>query len=100
MDFSLSAKTSQYAAKLQAFMDSDVFPSEAIYEKQREELAAAGKPHGLPPVVEELKKKARALGLWNLFLPHSHNPEHGLSVTEYATLAEVTPPLDDTIFRA
>ena len=59
MDFSLSAKTSQYAAKLQAFMDSDVFPSEAIYEKQREELAAAGKPHGLPPVVEELKKKAQ-----------------------------------------
>ena len=55
MDFSLSAKTSQYAAKLQSFMDSDVFPSEAIYEKQREELAAAGKPHGLPPVVEELK---------------------------------------------
>jgi len=90
MDFSLSAKTSQYAAKLQAFMDSDVFPSEAIYEKQRHELAAAGKPHGLPPVVEELKKKARALGLWNLFLPHSHNPEHGLSVTEYATLAEIT----------
>ena len=90
MDFSLSAKTSQYAAKLQAFMDSDVFPSEAIYEQQRHALIAAGKPHGLPPVVEELKKKARALGLWNLFLPHSHNPEHGLSVTEYATLAEIT----------
>jgi acyl-CoA dehydrogenase len=90
MDFSLSAKTSQYAAKLQAFMDSDVFPAEAIYEKQRHELAAAGKPHGLPPVVEELKKKARALGLWNLFLPHSTHPAHGLSVTEYATLAEIT----------
>ena len=71
-------------------MDSDVFPSEAIYEQQRHALIAAGKPHGLPPVVEELKKKARALGLWNLFLPHSHNPEHGLSVTEYATLAEIT----------
>ena len=90
MDFSLSAKTSQYAAKLQAFMDSDVFPSEAIYEKQRHELTAAGKPHGLPPVVEELKKKAQALGLWNLFLPHSTSPHHGLSVTEYATLAEIT----------
>ncbi len=34
--------------------------------------------------------KARALGLWNLFLPHSHNPHHGLTVTEYATLAEIT----------
>ena len=50
----------------------------------------AGKPHGLPAIVEELKVKARAQGLWNLFLPHSHDPHHGLSVTEYATLAEIT----------
>jgi acyl-CoA dehydrogenase len=90
MDFTLSAKTSEYAAKLQAFMDTEVFPAEAIYEHQRAEFAAAGKPHGLPAVVEELKLKARAQGLWNLFLPHSHDPHHGLSVTEYATLAEIT----------
>ena len=90
MDFTLSAKTSEYAAKLQAFMDKEVFPAEAIYEHQRAELAAAGKPHGLPAVLEELKVKARAQGLWNLFLPHSHDPHHGLSVTEYATLAEIT----------
>jgi acyl-CoA dehydrogenase len=90
MDFSLSAKTTEYASKLQAFMDSEVFPAEVIYEKQREELTAAGKPHTLPPIVEDLKIKARALGLWNLFLPHSENPHHGLTVTEYATLAEIT----------
>lgn len=90
MDFTLSVKTIQYASKLQAFMDSEVFPAEAIYEKQRHELIASGKPHALPAVVEELKKKARALGLWNLFLPHSTDPHHGLSVTEYATLAEIT----------
>ena len=90
MEFTLSAKTSEYAAKLQAFMEAEVFPAEAIYEHQRAELKAAGKPHGLPPVVEELKVKARAQGLWNLFLPHSHDPHHGLSVTEYATLAEIT----------
>jgi len=90
MDFTLSAKTSEYAAKLQAFMDKEVFPAEAVYEHQRAELKAAGKPHGLPAVVEELKVKARAQGLWNLFLPHSHDPHHGLSVTEYATLAEIT----------
>ena len=40
--------------------------------------------------MEELKVKARALGLWNLFLPHSEDPHHGLTVTEYATLAEIT----------
>ena len=90
MDFTLSVKTIEYASKLQAFMDSEVFPAEALYEKQRHELIASGKPHALPAVVEELKKKARALGLWNLFLPHSTNPHHGLSVTEYATLAEIT----------
>ena len=90
MDFTLSVKTIQYASKLQAFMDSEVFPAEAVYEKQRHELIASGKPHVLPAVVEDLKKKARALGLWNLFLPHSTNPHHGLSVTEYATLAEIT----------
>ena len=90
MDFTLSAKTSEYAAKLQAFMDKEVFPAEAVYEHQRTELKAAGKPHGLPAVVEELKVKARAQGLWNLFLPHSHDPHHGLTVTEYATLAEIT----------
>ena len=90
MDFTLSAKTSEYAAKLQAFMDTEVFPAEAVYEHQRAQLKAAGKPHGLPAVVEELKVKARAQGLWNLFLPHSHDPHHGLSVTEYATLAEIT----------
>ena len=90
MDFTLSAKTGEYASKLQSFMDSEVFPSEAVYADQRAQLRAAGNPHGLPPVVEELKVKARALGLWNLFLPHSHNPHHGLTVTEYATLAEIT----------
>ena len=90
MDFTLSVKTTQYASKLQAFMDSEVFPAEAVYEKQRHELIASGKPHALPAVVEELKVKAKALGLWNLFLPHSTNPHHGLSVAEYATLAEIT----------
>lgn len=90
MDFTLSVKTIEYASKLQAFMDSEVFPAEAVYEKQRHELIASGKPHALPAVVEDLKKKARALGLWNLFLPHNSDPHHGLSVTEYATLAEIT----------
>lgn len=90
MDFNLSAKTTHYAATLRAFMDSEVFPAESIYHSQREQLAASGKPHGVPAVVEELKVKARALGLWNLFLPHSDDPHHGLSVTEYATLAEIT----------
>jgi len=87
MDFTLSPKTTEYAAKLQGFMDSEVFPAEAVYHLQREQLLAEGKPHALPAVIEELKIKAKVLGLWNLFLPHYG---HGLSVTDYATLAEIT----------
>jgi acyl-CoA dehydrogenase len=87
MDFSLSPKATEYAAKLQAFMDNEVFPAEESYHRQREAFIAAGTPHKLPPVIEELKKKARSQGLWNLFLPHL---DHGLSVTDYATLAEIT----------
>ena len=87
MEFTLSPKTTEFARKLQAFMDSEVFPAETIYHQQRAALIANGQPHELPEVVEDLKKKARALGLWNLFLPHYG---HGLNVTDYATLAEIT----------
>ena len=87
MDFSLSPKATEYAAKLQAFMDNEVFPAENKYHQQREEFSKAGTPHKLPIVVEELKTKARAQGLWNLFLPHL---DHGLTVTDYASLAEIT----------
>ena len=87
MNFSLTDKASKYAEKLQLFMDQQVFPAEAAYYSQREEFMKAGTPHKLPPVIEELKRKAKAEGLWNLFLPHL---DHGLTVTDYATLAEIT----------
>jgi acyl-CoA dehydrogenase len=87
MDFGLSPKATEYARKLQAFMDSEIFPAESIYLEQRNDLMRQGKPHKLPPIIEELKKKAKSQGLWNLFLPHL---DHGLTVTDYATLAEIT----------
>lgn len=90
MEFNLSAKATEYSARLQQFMDEKVIPAEAEYHRQREELAAAGMPHELPAIVEVLKADAKAQGLWNLFLPHSHDPHHGLTVTDYATLAEIT----------
>ncbi|MFM8235032.1 MAG: acyl-CoA dehydrogenase family protein [Actinomycetota bacterium] len=87
MDFGLSPKATEYARKLQAFMDDEVFPAEATYLKERAEFFRQGKPHKLPAVIEKLKQKAKSQGLWNLFLPHL---DHGLSVTDYATLAEIT----------
>jgi acyl-CoA dehydrogenase len=90
MEFYLSPKAAEYSARLQQFMDQKVIPAEGLYHQQRAALVAAGKPHDLPAIVEELKVQAKAQGLWNLFLPHSQDPHHGLSVTDYATLAEIT----------
>jgi acyl-CoA dehydrogenase len=90
MDFAHSRLARQYLSRLQDFMDEHVFPAEPVYAAQRAELAAAGRPHRLPAVVEELKAEARSRGLWNLFLPDAEDPAHGLSVLDYAPLAELT----------
>lgn len=90
MEFSNSSKAEEYLDRLRIFMEQKVLPSEAIYHEQREALKISGHPHVLPAVIEELKESARAKGLWNLFLPDSHEPAHGLTVTDYAALAEIT----------
>ncbi|SCF21515.1 acyl-CoA dehydrogenase family protein [Micromonospora mirobrigensis] len=85
MDFEPTARAAEHLARLQDFMDSHVHPAEAVYAAQRAELAAAGTPHQLPAVVEELKAEARRRELWNLFLPALS----GLTNVEYAPLAEL-----------
>ncbi len=82
----MSDHAAQVLASLETFMVEHVYPAEPVYAAQRAELAAAGEPHTLPPVVEELKAAARERGLWNLFLPDVS----GLSVREYAPIAELT----------
>jgi acyl-CoA dehydrogenase len=84
MDFAMSAKASDYHKRLSEFITDYVFPAEADYDKYREEVGPHD--HTVPPVVEELKIKAKAAGLWNLFLPS----ESGLTNLEYAPLAELT----------
>jgi acyl-CoA dehydrogenase len=86
MDLAPSERAAALRDDLLAFMDSQVYPSEAVYERQIEE---GGDPHRLPPVVEELKAEARRRGLWNLFLPDSKWGA-GLSNLDYAHLAEIT----------
>lgn len=82
MDFEYSARTKDLLARLNAFMDEHIYPNEHVYHEQ-----VAADRWGNPPIVDELKVKARAAGLWNLFLPDS---EHGagLSNVEYAPLCE------------
>ena len=87
MDFALSPKAAALQETLLGFMDEFVYPAEAVYAEQ---MAAAGDPHFHPPVIEDLKRAARAKGLWNLFLPHATQWTEGLSNTDYAPLAEIT----------
>lgn len=75
---------------MRSFLDAAVVPAEPVYEQQRARLTADGRPHDLPPVVEQLKSAAREQGLWNLFLPDCTDPAHGLSVADYAPIAEVS----------
>ena len=84
MDFALSAKARDYQDRLTEFMTELVFPAEASYQAYRQEKGPDD--HTVPPVIEELKVKARERGLWNLFLPD----ESGLSNLEYAPLAEIS----------
>ena len=90
MDFEHSPSAREHLARLGDITAEHVYPAEPVYAAQRRELAAAGRPHDLPPVVEDLKREARSRGLWNLFLPDSTDPAHGLSVLDYAPLAELT----------
>ncbi|MFE3412988.1 acyl-CoA dehydrogenase family protein [Streptomyces mirabilis] len=85
MDFGLSPRTDELRTRMAAFMKEYVVPAEAVYERQ---LAEADNPHELPPVMRELREKARAEGLWNLFLAHGAWGA-GLTNLEYAPLAEL-----------
>jgi acyl-CoA dehydrogenase len=86
VDFAVSAVAEDYVKRLTDFMDSFVYPAEPVYRRQRLELAAEGKVHHVPPVIEELKVEGRSRGLWNLFLPDVS----GLTNVDYAHLAEIT----------
>ena len=88
MDFSHSEKVRDLQERLTQFMETHVYPAEDLYHKELEENRSAGNPWQVTKVVEDLKKKAEAADLWNLFLPHS---EHGAGLTnlEYAPLCEI-----------
>jgi acyl-CoA dehydrogenase len=84
MLFEFSPKVRELEARLRAFMDEHIYPNEGVYSRQ----IAAGDRWQPTAIIEELKPKARALGLWNLFLPDA---EYGAGLTnfEYAPLCEI-----------
>ena len=86
MDFSYSQKVEDYRARLAGFMDEVVYPNERAFFEQVE---ASEDRWVVPPVMEEMKAKARAKGLWNLFMPGAEHGGAGLSNLEYAPLCEI-----------
>lgn len=86
MDFSYSSKVQELIRKLNVFMEENVYPNETLYEQQLNEQKSRW--NAIPPIMEELKRKAKDAGLWNLFLPES---EYGAGLTnvDYAPLCEI-----------
>ena len=107
MDFSYSPRTQELQARVSAFMAEHIYPAEPRYFAEIEANSRAGKRWTPLQLIEELKPKARAAGLWNLFLPPSAEGAHtharaegstakkdaefsfGLSNQDYAPLAEI-----------
>jgi acyl-CoA dehydrogenase len=100
MDFEYSPRTQQLAERLNAFMAEHVYPAEAAYFAEIEAHTRAGKRWTPLETIERLKPKARAAGLWNLFLPPTADGQaalargeaeygFGLSNQDYAPLAEI-----------
>jgi len=88
MDFDYSPKVRDLQKRLVAFMDEHIYPNEDVFDKEVEANRAAGNPWVPTAVMEQLKDKARAAGLWNLFLPQSERGA-GLTNLEYAPLCEI-----------
>ena len=87
--YSFSEKSQQLQAKLNHFMDEHIYPNEMAYAEQ---LHQAENRFAPLPLMDELKEKAKAAGLWNLFVPEDHAEycDHGgLSFFDYAPLAEI-----------
>ena len=89
MDFNMSDRQHEWLNRVQSFMNKHVRPAVPIYKQQDDE----GARWKVIPILEDLKKKAKAEGLWNMFMPPSSHEDDefrgaGLSNLEYAPLAE------------
>ncbi|GAA4673988.1 acyl-CoA dehydrogenase family protein [Streptomyces chumphonensis] len=101
MDFAPSARAADLTERVRAFIRAEIEPAEAAYHREiAARRAGAGDPWEPLPLIAELRAKARAQGLWNLFLPAGHEGPYaerygtdggaGLSNTDYAPIAEQT----------
>ena len=85
MDFEYSERTIKLRREIEEFMDAYIYPNEELYYQQLDEGESRWEH---PPILEELKDKAKSAGLWNLFLPESERGA-GLTNMEYTPLCEI-----------
>jgi acyl-CoA dehydrogenase len=85
MNFDYSPKVKDLQKRVQQFMNEHVYPNEHLYHEQVDSQSDRWQ---IPPIMEEMKAKAKSAGLWNLFLPES-NRGAGLTNLEYAPLCEI-----------
>lgn len=97
MDFAPTPKVRELQDRLTAFMEEYIYPAEPTVE---EEIEASGNSHHHPRIIEDLKKRAHAAGLWNLFLPDKVYGA-GLTNLEYAPLSEIMgrSPIASQVFN-
>ncbi|MET0449475.1 MAG: acyl-CoA dehydrogenase family protein [Aeromicrobium sp.] len=87
MHFAFDDTTNELIERVTAFMDAEVYPAEPIFKEQVEESVRLDR-WSFPPIVNELRAKAKAQGLWNFFDPSEHGA--GLTNLQYAPIAEIT----------
>src|SRR5690349_7466404 len=80
-----SARAADLRQRISAFLEEHILPAEEVYRRQLSEMPSRW---SALPIMEELKSKAKAQGLWNLFLPKEEFPER-LTNEEYAPLCEI-----------
>jgi acyl-CoA dehydrogenase len=97
MAFELTERAEKLRSRVQAFMDEHVYPNEHVFHEQ---LNTQESRWVCPPVMEQMKAKAKAEGLWNLFLPESERAA-GLTNLEYAPICEVMgrSPIGSEVFN-
>ena len=89
MFYEPSPRTRDLLDRLNAFFDEHIYSNEDAYFAERDALRSKGDGWGTSRIVEDLKVKARAVGLWNMFLPHPYKGQGGISNLDYAPLCEV-----------
>ncbi|KAJ3100393.1 hypothetical protein HDU96_010354 [Phlyctochytrium bullatum] len=87
--FTLSPRVQKLRQTLHDFVEFECIPAEELFHKQMGKMGTAERWTVVPPIIDHLKKRAKELGLWNIWLPNYYEKSPGLTNLEYAVLCEL-----------